>query len=292
MDRRHFITATSATTLGLTLPHCLWAISEAKAYLESIGLQLWTVRNQLKKDVPGTLRSVAEAGYQQVELMDVAKGSEIAKVAKDVGLDVTSSFIDWTVVGNPSEQTPRLQETVDAASSLGLTYLVFGYIGKGYRESADDFKKLADKSNELGELCKKANIQLCYHNHSFEFEKLDGDETGFDIFINRFDRDLTKFELDVFWVKIGGWDPVETMQRLDGRIAQLHLKDLMKGMDTIYDEGAVPHDAFKELGKGIVEIEAVLKTAPKIGVEQCHVEQDQSPNPIDSIGVSMEYLER
>lgn len=290
MQRRTFLSAAGAATLGISIPQSLWAIPEAKKYVDTIGLQLWTVRNQMEEDFRKTLQAVADAGYKQVELMDVAKGSEISKVARDIGLQVTSSFMDWTIVGNPTDETASLQETVDTAKALGLKYLVFGYVGKGYRETVDHYKKLADTSNELGELCRHANIQLCYHNHSFEFEKIEGNTTGFDVFIDRFDHDLTKFELDVFWAQLGGWDPVQTMQRLKGRIAQLHLKDLRKGMATIYDEGAVPHEAFKELGKGIVDTKAVLEAAPSIGVEQCHVEQDQSPNPIESIGTSMKYL--
>jgi sugar phosphate isomerase/epimerase len=244
----------------------------------------------MEQDVRGTLQAVADAGYKQVELMDAVKDGEKAKIAKDLGMKVSSSFMDWTTICGPSKDSPSVETTIDAAKKLGLKYLVFGYVGKGHRETPDQFKSIADKCNALGEQCKKAGIQLCYHNHSFEFTKLDGDQTGFDVFIDRFDKELTKFELDVFWVQIGGWDPIETMHRLNGRIAQLHLKDLLKGTPTIWDESAVPHEAFKELGEGVVDIDSVVDVGRKIGVEQCHVEQDQSPSPLQSIKTSIKYL--
>ena len=107
--------------------------------------------------------------------------------------------------------------------------MVFGYIGKGERETVDHFKRHADQANKAGEKCAKAGIQLCYHNHSFEFAKLNGGKTGWDVFVKEFDKKLVKFEVDVFWVKIGGLDPYKTLRQLKGRVSQVHLKDLVKG---------------------------------------------------------------
>ena len=156
----------------------------------------------------------------------------------------------------------------------------------------DQYKQMAEKCNAAGEKCKAAGIQLCYHNHAFEYEPLDDSagKTGYDVFIDEFDSQLCKFELDVFWAAIGGWDPMETMRKLKGRISQLHLKDLAANTPTIYDEGKVPTEAFQEVGNGTIDFDRVLKLAATIGVEQCHVEQDQSPDPIKSIGESYEYL--
>ncbi|MEC9091504.1 MAG: TIM barrel protein [Planctomycetota bacterium] len=294
MKRRDFLkTAVGAGALGLTasLARPLMAIPENSKYKDTIGLQLWTVRDQLKQDKQATLKSVADAGYQQVEFGGVDQGLELQPICKDLGLKMTSSFINWQSICNPkNKKVPTLGSLIEDAKKLELKHLVFGYIGKKYRQTADQFRLYIERSNQFGEMCKKADIQLCYHNHAFEFKKLEDGKTGFDLLIAGFDRNYCKFELDVFWAKIGGWDPYQTLQQLDGRVSQVHLKDLKSGAEVCYDEGQVPHDAFKELGNGSIDMAKVIKISKAIGVEQCHVEQDQSPNPIKSIGQSIAHL--
>ena len=259
--------------------------------MKTIGLQLWTVRNQLEQDIPTTIKAVADAGYQQVELMRVLGSENIIQAASDNHLSVTSAFIEWTSIGNPSaDNAPSFDKILERANAIGLKYLVFGYIGKGHRETVGHFKKHAAAANDAGQKCKQAGIQLCYHNHSFEFAKLPGGKTGWDVLVKEFDPDLVKFELDVFWVAIGGGDPLQSLKNLKGRVAQVHLKDLKKGASIEHDEGQVPHEAFKELGNGSIDMSQVLDLSAKIGVDQCHVEQDQSPDPIRSVSVSMKHL--
>ncbi len=236
---------------------------------------------------------MADAGCRQVELMRTLGAESDLKAAKDVGLDVTSAMFDWrTMVTPDADEVPAFDAILETATKLGLRYLVIPYIAKGHRESVDQYKTLAERANRAGEKCKAAGVQLCYHNHSFEFGKLPGGKTGCDVFVEEFDLKLVRFELDVFWVAIGGKDPVETIRSLKGRIAQLHLKDLKDGIGMIHDEGKVPHDAFQEVGDGIVDWKAVLKAAEETGVAQCHVEQDQSPDAVASIGQSMRYLKK
>lgn len=294
MKRRTFIQTTaglSVTALAAQLARPLLAMPQQSKYLDQIGLQLWTVRKQMEQDVPKTLKAVAEAGYKQVELMDVSSGVEIAQQAKAVGLDVKSGFINWQSVCKPDEKgVPSIDDIIATGKEIGLEHLVFGYIGKGSRETVDQMKSNAKNANELGKKAADAGLQVCYHNHSFEFEKIDGDTTGFDVLMEEFDNDLVKFELDVFWTKVGGWDPMETMKKLDGRITQVHLKDPKEGTGVIYDEGKVPAEAFQECGDGTIDMGEVMKLAGEIGAIYCHVEQDQSPDPIASIGQSIEHL--
>jgi sugar phosphate isomerase/epimerase len=259
--------------------------------LKTLGLQLYTLRNQLAEDVPGTIKAVADAGFYQVELMRVVGGEAVFQAARDQGLKVTSAMIDWKTLASPGEQgVPSFQETLDVAVEQKLTYLVIPYVGKGHRETADQLKTLARRANRAGEACRKAGIQLCYHHHSFEFAKLPSGETGWEIFVQEFDAALVKFEIDVFWAAIGGLDPVETIRGLKGRVAQLHLKDLLEGVPTIHDESKVPKEAFQEVGNGIIDWPAVLTAGEFAGATQCHVEQDQSPDPIASIGKSIRHL--
>jgi sugar phosphate isomerase/epimerase len=110
------------------------------------------------------------------------------------------------------------------------------------------------------------------------------------VLIERLDPKGVKFELDVFWASIAGWDPIETMNRLGDRMAQIHLKDKRKGEPVIYANEATPEEAFKELGNGVIDIPAVIQLAEKYDVAHCHVEQDHSEDPLVSIEKSMTYL--
>ena len=294
MKRRTFIAGTAAAaTLSLSLSKTLKAMQEKATkskYLDTIGLQLWTVRDQMEKDQAGTLKAVADAGYKQVELGRVIGSESIVKDAKKLGMNVTSSFVDWnSVLGNKGEH-PELKAIINGAKELGIEHLVFGYIGKGHRETVELVKKTAAKANAFGEMCNDEGLKLCYHNHSFEFKPIDGKTTGFDILMEELDNNNCKFELDVFWAKLGGWDPVETMRKLDGRISQIHLKDLKEGTAINFDEGEVPHEAFEECGDGSIDMAEIMKVAEEVGAEQCHVEQDQSPGPIKSMAQSLKHL--
>jgi sugar phosphate isomerase/epimerase len=294
MLRRTFMKSVSALTgaaLVSVAESPLWATVQESKYADTIGLQLWTVRNQMAEDKRRTLKAVADAGYKQVELMDTKDAKDLLPICQDLGLAVTSSFMDWQVIGNPAaKDTATVEEVIEQAKGAGLKHLVFGYIGRGHRETADQFKRHAERANAAGVKCKAAGIQLCYHNHSFEFAELDNGRTGFDILIEEFDKDLVPFEVDVFWVALGGWDPIKTLQRLKGRVSQVHLKDVKPNSGVIFDEGKVPVDAFQELGDGTIDMAKVIEVSANIGVVQCHVEQDQSPDPIASIGQSMQHF--
>lgn len=296
IHRRTILTGTTLGALSLTAPQFLasaWGVAESDPYLAKIGLQLYTLRNQLMEDEGKTIQAVAKAGYKQVELIDVMDADAIVPLAKENGMGVTSAFLKWNLIGDPKpgSDAGSIEKCIETATKHQLKYLVFGYIGKGFRETEDQLKGIAERSNKAGELCKKAGLQLCYHHHSFEFQPLGNGKTGMDVFLERFDPALVPFEIDVFWAAIGGWDPVETLRKLKGRVVQVHLKDLMANTPTIYDEGKVPKEAFKEVGHGMLPMKKILEVSREIGVAQCHVEQDQSPNPIESVAMSMSKLQ-
>lgn len=295
MKRRTFLggaaaMALSSTSLAYSLARPLTALRPDNPYLKTIGLQLWTVRNELDMDKEATLKAIAQAGYHQVELMNTMDSDEVVKIAKDVGLQVTSAFFNWETIANPNAEAPTMDAVIEKASEFGLKHLVFGYIGRGHRESADHFKRHADAASIAGEKCKAADIQLCYHNHSFEFRPLEDNVSGFELFIERFHRDFVMFELDVFWAQISGWNAVNTLKKLDGRVSQVHLKDLKKGAERQFDEGEVAEDAFVDLGKGSIDMVRVIETCQEIGVQQCHVEQDWSASPLESIKTNHQFL--
>ncbi|MBM3843291.1 MAG: TIM barrel protein [Verrucomicrobia bacterium] len=293
MNRRQFARTSALSLAALSLPRWLSAAGPAGLrYRDTLGLQLWTVRNQMAKDMLGTLRAVKAAGYAQVELMRTMDAREILTHTRELGLKVTSAMIDWNCLVNPTAPNTATPEAhLQVAREIGLRYLVFGYIGKGHRETVAQMKALAARANDFGRKCRDAGVQLCYHHHSFEFAKLDdGATTGWQIFTGEFDPALVQFEIDVFWAAIGGLDPVKTLRDLRGRVAQVHLKDLEAGHGTMFDEGKIPVSAFKELGRGTLDMKAIVAACAAAGVAQCHVEQDQSPDPIRSIGTSIGFM--
>lgn len=293
MNRRNFIRTTAATSLALTSTSPLMAALAADdTYRKNIGIQLYTLRDAISKDTAGTLKQVAAAGYKQVEPYGFPGADEMIKAAKDSGLAVRSSHFQWDSVVNPKDAAMSdFSKILEKAHESGLSHLVIPYLQDGNRKSLDDYKKVAENANKAAVLAKKAGIQLAYHNHNFEFAPKDGGKTGYDIFIEQFSTDM-KFEIDVFWVKVAGIDPAALISKLKGRVSQLHLKDLKEGVTTPNFGSPLSNDAFQALGEGVIPMEPILAAAKSAGVEHCHVEQDQSPDPIASVGRSVKYLEK
>lgn len=287
MKRRQFLQASLASSLGLPA----FALEANNPYRKQIGIQLYTLRNQIKADLPGTVEAVAGAGYRQVEPYGFPGqvALDLVKVSRDSGMEVNSSHFNWESVTNPGKKgVPPFAEILAQAKDAGLTHLVVPYVHAHNREDMDGYRQLAERCNVAAGEASEAGIQLAYHNHAFEFEPKEGGKSGYDIFVEDFEPEM-KFEIDVFWVVVGGVDPVELMKRLKGRVSQLHLKDLEKGT-AVPNYGKLPNEAFKELGNGMIPMEPIIEAAAEVGVEHCHVEQDQSPDPVASIGRSMAYL--
>tara|TARA_B100000212_G_scaffold342603_1_gene331176 strand:- start:5606 stop:6481 length:876 start_codon:yes stop_codon:yes gene_type:complete len=288
MLRRNFIKTALASSLASSAAFQAMALGKNNRYRKNIGIQLYTLRNQIAKDPVATLKAVADAGYKQVESYGFPNAGPMIEAAKDFGLAVNSSHFAWESVTNPTKEgVPPFAKILDAAKETGLSHLVVPYLHDNERGGPDAYKRLAENCNRAAAQAKKVDIQLSYHNHAFEFEPVEG-TTGYQVLIDEFSPDM-QFEVDVFWVVVGGKDPVELIRKLEGRVSQLHLKDLKKGM-TLPEFVSVPKDAFQELGGGIIPMEPIIQTAKKAGVAHCHVEQDQSPDPIASINQSIQHL--
>lgn len=289
MNRREFLSSTVLAALGAS--PLARALEPDNEYRRNIGLQLYTLRNQLAKDTPGTIQAVVAAGYKQGEMFGFPNCDPVIAAAKESGLALHSTHFEWDAVVNPKDDSySDFQRVIEKAKKIGLTHLVIPYLADKDRQSLDDYKRVAAHANRAAVLARKAGIQLSYHNHAFEFQPRDGGKTGFDVFVAEFSPEM-QFELDIFWVKVGGVEPVDLVKRLAGRVSQVHLKDLKAGL-PLPAFGSVPNDAFQELGDGIIPMEPIMVAAKAAGVKHCHVEQDQSPDPIASIQQSMAYLKR
>lgn len=280
LGRRDFLQR-SACLLPLA---ALSAQAAGSHHLKNIGVQLYTVRNIIMNDPGLTLSAIQDDGYTEVEAIYTTLHA-IWQPLQQTKLKPVSVHVDYDFFGD----TAKMGEAIDQSKKWGFQYVVFPYLPPKARGGADAIKSLADKLNKAGEQAKKAGIRLCYHNHAFEFQPMNG-TTGLEILLSSTDKNLVSLELDVFWASVAGHDPVELIRKHSGRIALVHLKDKAKGFPVQYNEN-VPKDAFKEVGKGSIDFPAVLRAATNEGVQHFFVEQDQTPgNPLDSLKISYQYL--
>ena len=288
MNRRSFLRTSAATSIFAGTANSLSALAADNKYRANIGIQLYTMRDAMKKDTAGTIKAIAEAGYKQGEMYGFPNCDDMIKASHDHGLAMNSTHFEWETAVNPSDEGfSDFKKIVEKANKIKLTHLVVPYLHGKDRKNLDGYKRVAGNLNKAAVVAKKAGIQLAYHNHSFEYQPMGG-SNGFEVFIKEFAPEM-KFELDVFWVKAGGVDPVGLIKKLSGRVSQLHLKDLKAGLKLpIY--GGMPKEAFKELGNGMIPMESIIEAGKAAGVAHCHVEQDHSPNPLASIKESVAYL--
>lgn len=287
MNRRSFIKQVCGTSVCLPA----FARSSTIPYMGDIGLQLYTLRKAIAKDLPKTLEEVAKVGYRQVEPYGFPspQSIEMIKRARDLGMKVNSSHFTWDSLLNPQKKGMRpFDEVLENAHNLNLTDLVVPYLHNQDRKDLPAYQRTAEKLNLGAEQAAEAGVRLAYHNHAFEFKPMQGNKTGFDIFVDSFSQKM-HFEVDVFWVKLGGIEPTDLLQKLNNRVSQLHLKDLQKG-SVCPNFGKVEPEAFEEIGDGMVPIIPIMRLAEKLGIKHCHVEQDHSPDPIKSVRKSINFL--
>lgn len=292
--------ATAAFPVLLSQPHHFF--KTRNGFIPDMGLQLYTVRHLMATDPESTLKAIQAIGFKQVEGGSVLTINQLLPKVQNAGLILQSTFFPsafiterWDLVEGEGGQKPPAHDSIDSlieeAVKHDIRYLVLGYLSPEERQTLDDYRRVAERMNKMGEKCNQADIHLCYHHHSFEFKAING-TVPFDLLVDEFEPDKVHFELDVFWASIGGYNPVELLEKLSGRIKLLHLKDKRKGTRVTYDESKVKKKAFQELGDGVLDIVQILQTAEKVSVEQCFLEQDQSPDPMASIRQSMDYLHK
>jgi sugar phosphate isomerase/epimerase len=259
----------------------------ANPYGKPIGLQLYTVREQLEKDVPGTLKQVAAIGYKEVEIYDLYGMSpgQFAKLLKDNGLTPVSGHYLLNV-----EKT-QWEKKVAEARELGLKYMVHAILDPEERKSLDDYKRHVELFNKIADQTHQAGMQFCYHNHNFEFQKFDG-VTVYDYLFKHLDPQLVQFEMDCFWVTHAGQDPVALFKKHPGRFPLLHIKDLKAGNPPSLEFDA-RMGLFAEVGKGTIDWKRIFAAAPQGGMKHFFVEQDYCEvPPLESIRISYEYLHK
>lgn len=274
LSRRTFLAASAA------------AVALEAKQLKTFGAQLYSLRTIIDKDPLTVLKGLEDAGYTEAEVIR-ANMDKIWSALKQTKLKPVSLHIDTQMF---TKDIDKLNPALDDAKQRGFSYVVCPYIAPQDRGGVDVIKKLADTLNKAGQRCKAAGIQLCYHNHAFEFEPVKEGGNLLDVLMKNTNPKLVGLELDIMWAKVGGVEPVKVFEQYKGRIPLVHMKNVKAGIGPQYNE-KVPRDAFEEVGKGVIAIGPVLKAAQKAGAKHFFVEQDQTPgNPLDSLRGSAGYL--
>lgn len=256
---------------------------------KKVGVQLYTLRNQIGKDAKGTLKKVAELGFGEVESFGYngkffgMSPAEYKTVLSDLGLSAPSGHYMYGNFGNkkiPGSVLYGWEKAVEDAAAIGQQYMVIAYLMPEERGDIDNYKRTAEGISKAAEVCKKSGIQLCYHNHDFEFEAQNG-ILPFDILTKETSSDLVKIELDLYWASKAGQDPIALFKQHKGRVALWHVKD----MDN------TPKKNFTEVGSGVIDFASIFKNAKTSGMKHFFVEQDECPgSPFDSIAKSIGHI--
>jgi len=251
-----------------------------------LGLELYSLRNELKKDLAGTLAMAHAWGFDQVEVAGFPqmRAQETAHALQRAGLHAVSAFFEYE----------RLRDDfggiVREARTLGLDFLICGWIPHDQMLTSGDVDRAVASFNTWGAEASRQSLRLGYHIHGYEFVASD-DGTLLDTLITRTDPAHVSYEMDVFWVVRGGGDPVALLQRYGDRIRLVHLKDMRRGTPTGILTGEAPDDASVAIGTGIVDWPAVMKAAVAAKVKWYLIE-DEHPDAVTQIPHSLEYLRR
>jgi sugar phosphate isomerase/epimerase len=275
-NRRNFLKISGTLALGAAIiPQFLRAQSGAA---KKIGLQLYTVRKEMLSDAAGTLKQLAKIGYNEIESARSEKGNyyglapkEIKKICADLNIEVVSGHVhideNW-------------QRSVDQAAEVGQTYLICSTLPSD-GQTVENYQRCADVFSKAAEHCKKVGITFGYHNHEYEFEKV-GEQTLYDILLDRTDSALVQMELDLGWVIATGADPQFYFSKYPGRFPLWHLKD----MDL-----KLKHST--EFGKGGINLGQLLGQAKATGLKHFFVEQEEFTRPpLESAEYDYNYVSK
>lgn len=287
MNRKEFIQTTALAAAAAAFP--AFTLSPARKF----GLQLYSLRDVINQDVPGTVARLGKWGYQELEAYGYNDGKlfgmtpkAFSQLAKDNGMRVVSGHY---LYGKAEFMKPMKgtivngwEKAVADAKEAGQTYMVVAWLHESERTSMDSYRAIADDLNRAGEVCRKYGIRLGYHNHDFEFEALEG-LTPYDMLLKRCDPKLIAFEMDLFWVVYAGHNPITYFANHPGRFEQWHIKDM--------DKADRKRNA--DVGTGAIDFAKLFAESKKAGLQHFYIEQETYPvDPLTSVKNSIENLRK
>ena len=281
MKRRHFIQNLSFGAAGLYMSPLLADQFKKK----SLNVQLYTVRDAVSKNLEGTLERLAGLGYKNIELYGYngtffgKTASEFKTILGNTGIKVLSSHHTTGIAmkgkGTLSEGWDKAVEDIHA---IGAEYMVCAFLFPNER-TPEIYKSLPAMFEKAATATKTAGIQFAYHNHDFEFEKLD-DTLVYDFLLKNTSPDLVKMEMDLYWISKAGYDPVQYFEKYPGRFHMWHVKDM-----------EAETKAITEVGNGTIDFDRIFAARKKAGLKHWFVEQDTSKrDKFESLKISRDYL--
>lgn len=284
-NRREFIKQSGLAFAAATVLPTM-AFSETKKH--AIGLQLYSLRETIGNDVEGTIAKVADLGFKEVETYGYSQENkfwglsvkEFKNILDKNGLDTPSGHYGVDPFLAQGGTRDDFTFNLDVANELDQKYVIIPYIGGNLPNSIDDYKRLSDKLNEAGEMCKKAGLKLAYHNHDFEFTDYNG-QNGLETFLANTDKKNVVFEMDIYWVVRAGRDPIELMNTYPGRFPLWHVKDMSKKNE----------DLNTEIGSGSIDYKAIFDNIKKSGAKHLIIEQENfEMDAYKSLAQSIDYI--
>jgi len=272
MERREFVQTMAGAGLAIACTGSSRAPRAAR--LDKVGIQLYTVRDQMKADFEGTLAHIAEIGYKEVEFagyFDHA-AADVKAILNRHGLAAPSTHVAF-------ENDEKWKAALDTAKTIGHEYIVMPWIPQERRKTLDDWKNFAQVFNHAAQMAHDAGIQFAYHNHDFEFPKMDG-QVPYDVLLQNTDPKLVQLEIDLYWITKAGQDPLAYFSRWPGRVPLVHVKD----------SAGPPEHKMVDVGQGKIEWKRIFAKREQAGIKHFFVEHDQPPQPFDDIAASYKYL--
>jgi sugar phosphate isomerase/epimerase len=255
-----------------------------------IGLQLYTIRDDMQKDVPGSLKKVSEIGYKYLELASYGNGKfygylpgELKKMVNDLGMEIISSHAGVNPKGITDDETKKMAED---HAKLGAEYCIHPFVAVEDRKSIAGYQKMVAEWNKVGKIMKENGLRFGYHNHNFEFGPLEGKVPYFDVFLAEMDKDLITMELDLFWAIKSGISPVDIFKKYPGRFQLFHMKDMYTKEAPFFKTAS---SDFAPVGAGLIDFKTILAEKNIAGMKYMFVEQDSTKDgkPFDAIRTSI-----
>lgn len=297
-SRRSFLkTSAIAATAVAFMPNNIFA---APAKIQRVGLQLYSVRDAMKADPAGTLKKLADMGYQQVEHANYVDrkfygwtAQEFKKRLDDLGMQMPSGHTvmtpaHWDAATN--DFTDVWKHTVEDAAYMGQKFVISPWMDDKVRHDTDLLKRTMDQFNKSGELCQKFNMKFGYHNHDFEFTTMVGDIRLFDYIMQNTDPDKVSQQLDIGNMYGRENNAIGLLEKYPGRFVSMHVKDEVK---SAKNEGTGYESTI--LGRGVLPVKDTLKVAKKIGgtvyliIEQ---ESYQGLDPMDCVKIDLQTMKK
>jgi sugar phosphate isomerase/epimerase len=291
MNRRTFLESSLATGILASLPARALAATHK---IDKVGVELYTVRDAMKQDFSGTIARVAAIGYKEVEFAGYFDHSpaEVRAIIDKNGLTAPSCHVSYDVVEK------HWPETLDAAHTVGHSFIVCPWLDDKLHSSADGWKSIVAAFNKAGEASKKAGIQFAYHNHTYEFypSPVLGGKLPYDFLLESTDPNFVKMEMDLGWISSTGTDPLTYFKRYPGRFPLVHVKDFKTMPKPAAGEKIfLPNPDFEkndmtEPGSGMVDWKRIFSHADEAGIQHFFFEHDQPADPFASLAISYKYL--